>query len=876
MHLPRHKESYKIPCLLLLLITFGWAFHVNASFDPSEGLSLRRIVDFWEEGEYQIAKQEMEQFLIQFPSSDYASTICAAVGDLMLREKSYEKALHYYTQIKDAKIADQVFLNRMQSLFHMQWYATLTDECEAFLNQNQEPPKDPDLLLNVRRLLVVSIYQQCLNSAADAKLLEQLAVRAQPHFELLASIPLSEDVSQAYAHICTLLNQFEKAAQIYLDLSNRGGENKEKLLFQAALLQSKYDKTAALQTFDLLSKNSSSYAKEAAYNWLILQFELKNFEAIISVKEEALSSIPKEKWAQAHLLFGKSFLSLHEYSKAATELLLFLENKPTAESARPALLHLAEAGYQGNDVKLLDIAIQQLRNIDPKDPFLPEIVQSKVRLLKKAQEFQLAKGELDSFQQAFPLTPPLEVELMEIEFLTKEWKACHEKARHFLTTHLEHPLSLHAWRFLVSASLALGSKEELLSDLEEALQKENFLSSEERSDWEFFLAKTNFELNRLSQAEEILSTLLQKATPFSNQANANLLLAFCLRDLHENENEFCRLAEKALLNQATLIPLQEQHISLFNAYLSLSKQDPACLPIAAEHLYQAFLQKAQLQTQNLLWLAETCYTQSEADPAKTESALLVLSQILANTSCNTKTESLFIKLAKLYQKTGNHPQSIAILETMVQTYEKESDQDWGSQNEALFLLGQARHREGTLQLAEELFDRAANLSPGKRNSFSAAAALQSALLKINRKHLRTAVTALKNLMLQKRLENEPSHLESAFVYIDLLSGKAKTSKQLLKKRALLKKTKTSFEAEEDLLSKDYHAARAHFKEQDRIYSLYMQFFDAELLLTEAALSPDPAQQKELQAKAKEILLQIAGGHPPDSLLRRVEHRMIEL
>jgi hypothetical protein len=854
---------------------FGWVAQVNALSDTSEELSLRRIADFWEEGEYQIAKQEMEHFLAHFPSSDYASTIYAALGDLMLREKSYEKALLYYTQIKDEKTSRQVFLNRMQALFHMGWYATLADECDSFLSQNKELPEDSDLLLHARYLLVTSIYQQCLNSSANPELLESLAHRAEPHFESLAKTNLSEDVSQAYAYMCTLLKNFKKAAQIYLDLSNQGGENQEKLLFQAALLQSKYDTKAALETFALLSKKGSPYAKEAAYNWLLLQFELGQFETLVSVKEETLLSIPEEKVPQAQLIFGKSFLALHQYKKAADELLSFLEKSKSEESIRPAILDLAEAAHQQRDVKLLDIALLRLRQLDPKDPYLLQMAHSKIHLLKKAQDFLSAKAELASLQSIGPLTARLELELIEIEFLTEQWESCHEKARLFLRSYPDDALSPHAWQFFIGASFKLDSKEMLLSDLTEALEKATFLTPSARLDWEFFLAKTHFELNQFSQAEQILGKIEEAHTPFQNQANADLLLAFCLRDSHGDLKGYCRLGEKALLGIATLIPPQEQRISLFNAYLALSTQEPQYLSVAAEHLYEVFLQKASLQEQNLLWLAEILCVQAETLPEKKEPALRVLSEVLNNKPCETKTEKLFLKLAKLYQSLGDVSQQIAILEKMKLGYEKELEQSWAYQNEALFLLGDANYKKGMLSRAEELFDQVANLSPGKRNFFSAQTTLQGALLKIRKKALLPAVTALKNLALQKRLENEPVHLEAALVYIDLVSGKAKIPRQWLKKKALLKKTKNAFETEDDLLSKDYHAAKTHFKEQAQIHSLYMQFFDAELLLTEAHLSTDVVQQKELQAKAKQILLQIASEHPPDALLRRVEDRMIE-
>ena len=69
-----------------ILVALAFIFSLCAS---EEGLKVRRIADFWEEGEYQIAKDQMEEFLAEFPESSYAGTLCTALGDLFLREKNY-------------------------------------------------------------------------------------------------------------------------------------------------------------------------------------------------------------------------------------------------------------------------------------------------------------------------------------------------------------------------------------------------------------------------------------------------------------------------------------------------------------------------------------------------------------------------------------------------------------------------------------------------------------------------------------------------------------------------------------------------------------------------------------------------------------------
>ena len=89
-------------------------------------------------------------------------------------------------------------------------------------------------------------------------------------------------------------------------------------------------------------------------------------------------------------------------------------------------------------------------------------------------------------------------------------------------------------------------------------------------------------------------------------------------------------------------------------------------------------------------------------------------------------------------------------------------------------------------------------------------------------------------------------MESALDYIDLQS---RSPGGELKKLSLLEKMKRDFENTEDLLSQDYHIARSQLQKQDFIYQSYMQFLDAEILIQQN-------EQKELQAKAKDLLLKI--------------------
>ena len=91
---------------LIGLIIASFLFSENID----EALFLRRIAEFWEEGELQIAKQQMEKFISLHPDSQYFDPIAAALGDLFFKEKHYQEALSYYVRIQESEMQEKIFL----------------------------------------------------------------------------------------------------------------------------------------------------------------------------------------------------------------------------------------------------------------------------------------------------------------------------------------------------------------------------------------------------------------------------------------------------------------------------------------------------------------------------------------------------------------------------------------------------------------------------------------------------------------------------------------------------------------------------------------------------------------------------------------------
>jgi len=380
---------------------------------------------------------------------------------------------------------------------------------------------------------------------------------------------------------------------------------------------------------------------------------------------------------------------------------------------------------------------------------------------------------------------------------------------------------------------------------------------------------------------------------FPNLPNAKLLLALCYRDGQKDEVKFQLLAESALKDGQTLIPSEQLRVSLFNSYIAKAEDDPSLLDVAAEHLRIAFEEKAEIQLFNLAWLADYAYSRYEKNPAYAPAALQLLTGFVERTGLKPEMmradtaylEILFLNLGRLYFHERWFEHAVTLLEAVAAHYRAFPQISWNWAKETHLILGECYLALGQPANALKAFETVVAASSTKKG-VAASAALQcerlklSTLLKNSPKptlsEIAPVATLLKDLVLQKSLESEPTHLEAALDYIDLQTLSEDGAKKSEKRLALLSKMKTDFESQDDLLSKDYHAARTKLADKNKIYLSYIQFIESEILLAQAELLGESGAQKELQAKAKDLLLQLERTTLPQPIAERVQQRLQSL
>jgi hypothetical protein len=93
--------------------------------------------------------------------------------------------------------------------------------------------------------------------------------------------------------------------------------------------------------------------------------------------------------------------------------------------------------------------------------------------------------------------------------------------------------------------------------------------------------------------------------------------------------------------------------------------------------------------------------------------------------------------------------------------------------------------------------------------------------------------ALKDLQIQKKLTEEPLHLEAALQYIEIRLGLADPNEQ--SKNALLfyKRMFDDFHAQENPIAEEYNHLRTLYPEKDAIFGAYMRYIEAQILRNQA-------------------------------------------
>ncbi len=161
------------------------------------------------------------------------------------------------------------------------------------------------------------------------------------------------------------------------------------------------------------------------------------------------------------------------------------------------------------------------------------------------------------------------------------------------------------------------------------------------------------------------------------------------------------------------------------------------------------------------------------------------------------------------------------MERAIEAYSADPSSDWLWERESKLLLAEALAITGEEERALTLFEEVTNGNPAIQSETAAQAYLGKARIFSKRlknnssdnQTISSIASQFKDLILQRRLDFEPIHLEAALEYVGLLYSNNRIEKRL----ALLEKIKKDFESKEDILSMDYHQARLKYPDKNLIF-----------------------------------------------------------
>ncbi|NGX29375.1 MAG: hypothetical protein KR126chlam4_00509 [Candidatus Anoxychlamydiales bacterium] len=853
----------KILLLFVCMLSFGYADE-NPLFNPQtqeEALFLRRIAEFWQDEEFEIAKYQIENYISEHPKSDMIDSLYAILGNIHMNEKSYSKAVAAFENIKDEDVKDKIGVNLLASLYHLKWHLRLIDECDYYITRVDGELKD-----KITYLRAISLYNRSLE-IEDQNEINALIVESKDGFEALVDTKFENQAREYLSQIHKTLNDFEKASDCYMHLANSDPTKKDEYLFSAALLQAHFDKERALQTFNEITKGTSLKSKDAAYNKLLLLYEMKRFSDISLEKDTLLNLIEKDKKSLAYFFIGRSFFKQKDYENSLFHLEKALSFDLESQETKLSHIMLMQSAFHLNDFDVFNRSFDEFVLNYPNDEKLFESLFAKAMLNKNNEKYDESLKIFENIiSQDFDEAKYLENFLFEyanLLFLTNNTKKSKDTFKELITISENKDLIKTSLQYIVNASIKdlqnetsesklVLIRQTLVNEIESLLETEELFEKDEISEFNFTLAKTHFDLENFEDSLTILQTLLEedKKSYFSNDnlSEINLLIGFCIRNTTNDLDEFIRFANVSLDLSNDSKHKFITYINLFNSHLELAKKDDVIddeqLEKAAFNLFNAFsIAKSKINKNNLIWLSDflsnkvssyiseyyknTLFANKKM-VAYSKNASIIYTELL-NSEDTENVEEFSIKLAYLYTLQDNLDDAASLLEKLIHNYRFYPENPFKAPEQAIFELAKIYEKQNLKEKAISLYEEFIQIFK-KENRFKSQSLLHLSRLwlsnvakedfVVSNKELEKIISTLKTVSFQKIFENEPTHLEAALDYVDVVCY-MENNECYEKRLFLLGRLKENFTSTEDVISQDYQAMREVLKDKEKIYSAYM-------------------------------------------------------
>ncbi|MCH9614617.1 MAG: hypothetical protein SP1CHLAM54_14200 [Chlamydiia bacterium] len=880
-----------------------------------EAFLIRRIAEFWKDGDYAIVKAQIRDFFERYPDSDLKDYFQGILGDLLLQENQIEGALTAYEQIDDPLVYEKVLINKLHCYYELNHFDKIAKEGLPYINSSSE--EFLDRKHEFQFLIAESLFRQAiaLDNLNDQ---EVLARDAKPFYEELVTTPYAEVSEFALAEIHRILGENEKAALLYNELAEKHLAQREDLLFQAGSLEATFDGEKAITTFTQIVDQKGKRANEAQFNRLILLFQAERYRQVIAEFEEVVDVVPESYLTTFHYIVGKSYFAIDNFLNAQVSLERYInEQTESSEQLKNALLITMTCANELSDEPLFLRTLDKFEALFTEDAELPKAIFMYAMLAKKEGNRELTEQKLDLINEKFPNFEDQESFLFEYGLLAHEnekWQKSYDSFSSYLNQFKEEERTEAAWKLFLSSSLHLFqsedinySKQTFFEDLNAVLANESIFNHEELREYRLLFAKTAYELERYSEALEythnFLLTHLNEELDQNALAEAHYLSALCHNKTQSDMFAFCNHLEHALRLNPDLYDTPSTHLHLFNGYIT----SEGTMEKAAEHLFVAISMDPQMvQTENKLWLANHYFNQSKDyldqhwsrktnDNSEVsgyvERANLLFASVLERdgqlTQINTENlelESEVLKYTQLLERMQEREHRLSLLTSLVEQQTFLTEVQWTYKKHALFELAKAYEEMGYDEKALETFQFIKNTPNALPTAMGNVANLETAKIEFKmleptskneaNENVLVILNQLKELQIRKNIHSEPCHLESGLTYAQVRAEISSDDEKVNRHLFFLSRMKDDFTTQEDTLSIDYHHALEESSNVKKMHGQYMKFIDAEVLRLQAVQNyqgNNLSEMEELNEAALTLLSELKEDHStPKELFVRVE------
>lgn len=904
---------------------FQQPLKVDSSLSDEEAFLVRRIAEFWKDGDFDIVKDQIKDFLVRYPHSNSGDLLKGILGDLYLQEKEYRSALERYDEVSEPGVKEKIHLNKLQCYYELHNFAQITSEALPYMHT--QPESFEERIDEFHFLVAEGFFHQVFETN-DPVLKEEFLLLAEPHYEKLQGSVYADSSLFSLAEINRLLGRAQKAAGIYANLAKKYPSDQEELQFQVASMEALFDKHKAIESFGELAKTSNTRGVEAAFNQMVIYFQLDEFSRALDLHEDMLSALPETQKPLYHYIVGKSHFSLSDYHSAARSMQTFLEYQTEDTPLhKNSLLILMTSAAQTDNEALFDQTLTQFKSAYPYDDELPKALFMHALICKEQGNFSKMGERLEYLVVNHPQFEDRESLLFEYGIYCHDmerWKDCYNTFTSYLGEYNDSPRNVSARKFFISSSLHLlkaGSEDspeaysvkQLTKDLEMALEGENLFSSKERAQYRLLYAKALFSISNFEKSLEMIDSLEDFANEANFLAEVYYLRSEANHQLNKNPMAFYEPMEKAIELNPDLGENSAVHLQLYNSYISHVKilmNEPssdelveALYDKAAKHLYTAFShESSHIKLENRLWLANYYYTKAKdlelfnSSGSNFLTAMELYEKILmepnAKNLAEITPESLFIeqealKYAELLGYANQAEEKVRVLRHLAQAQNAHPDWGWHRKNEALLELARSYEALSDLENALETYSF---LQKTNDSGYSALATYHASKIRFDlldqeerletNNEVRIILNELKELQIRKNPLSEPLHLEAGLEYASIRSRIADEEKQADRYIFFLGRLREDFESPADPLAIEYKNKLSNTPEKKQLYDAYMKYIDAELLRTQAKVKfkeKGSLEAEELNTQALALFSELQTQQITDPYLqKRVKESIHEI